>query len=290
MRQPPAPATSIFLDLCGLAPARADLRLLGEISAAYARLPWENLTKYLRKHGGEDAGSGAAASRRAALPARLRDVPGAERLRLSAEVLSDHAALGTGGTCFSLTNALRRIVADLGFTAWPAMADMKHGANIHCGLVVELDGRRWLLDPGYLVPEPVPLAPGRTVHVAHPGHRLAYRLDGTTGEVELRTLSDRGEEIPRYRLRPDPIPEAEFVRHWIESFDAAGMNGLHLGRVTGEARLYAHDLNLRIDDGRRKENVKLRDGYAAQVAARFGLDEALVRRVETIWREARCRG
>jgi arylamine N-acetyltransferase len=281
-------ATSIFVDLYGLKPARPGLSQLGEIALQFASLPWENLTKLIRKHEPREA-----EALEQPLPERIRNVPGAGRLRLSAEVLEDHAAFGAGGTCFSLTNALRRITTDLGYRVWPAMADMRHGANVHCALVVELDGKRFLLDPGYLVAEPVPLRPGRTARLGFPGHALEYRGSGrgdSGGDaVELHTVNDRGEDLFRYRLRPDAVSDADFVRFWVESFDATGMNGLHLNRFTSEGRLSAHDLNLRIDNGRDKVNVKLRDGYVDQVSDRFGIDPGLVRRAFGQWERIRCR-
>jgi hypothetical protein len=103
---------------------------------------------------------------------------------------------------------------------------MRHGTNIHCALLVELGDQRYLLDPGYLVAEPVPLRAESTVRVSHPGHQLEYRPVGDGSQIELHTLNDRGEELLRYRLRPRPIPEDMFVQHWLDSFDANGMNGL----------------------------------------------------------------
>lgn len=277
-----ARATSIFLDLYQLKPARPDLALLGEVSFNFARLPWENLTKYLRKHRADPVEVPE-------IPPALRGVSGAERLRLSAEVLEDHAKLGTGGTCFSLTHALRRIATDLGFRVRPVMADMRHGANVHCALLVELDANRWLLDPGYLVAEPVPLHADRPARVAMPGSTLEYRPVGGGGAFELHTLNRRGEELFRYSLRLSPVSDAEFVTYWLESFESTGMNGLHLNRVAGDARISAHNLNLRIDDGTGKRNVKLRDGYVEQVARRFGIGDEVVRRAHAEWERRRCR-
>jgi arylamine N-acetyltransferase len=273
-------STAVFLDRFQLRPVRPDLKLLGEVATGFAHLPWENLTKYIKKHQAQDPPE---------LPDRLRGIPGAGRLRLSEEVLDDHARLGTGGTCFSLTNALRRIATDLGFRACPAMADMRHGPNIHCGLLVDLDSGRYLLDPGYLVAEPVPLRPGEPVRVNHPGHRLEYRPVESCDEVELYTSNERGEELLRYRLRPRPVPDGEFIGHWLDSFDANGMNGLHLNRVTGDGRISAHDFNLRIDNGRDKTNVKLRHGYVEQVAGRFSIDREVVQRAFEEWERRRCR-
>lgn len=276
-------ATSRFLDLHRVAPLGKDLSALGAIQAAFAALPWENLSKYLAKHdGGREAELGS-------IPIALRDRPHLARLRMPAEVMDDHARWGTGGTCFSLTQLLRTILEDLGWTCHPAMADMRHGANIHCGLVVICEGRRWLLDPGYLVAEPVPLDPGTEQRILLPGHRLCYLPDGKGG-VELFTENDRGERTWRYRLRSDPVGDEAFFEHWLESFEDSGMNGLHANRFVGSARLSAHDQNLRIDTGTGKRNVKLKEGWAEGMAEHFHLDRAFAARVHDAWKERRCLG
>lgn len=255
-----APATQIFLDLFQVKPGSPGLRLLEDVAVEFSQLPWENLTKFLKK-----------------------DAAPQNRLRRAGEVMEDHARMGTGGTCFSLTDTLRAIVGDLGFHACPAMADMRHGPNIHCGLVVHVGERRVLLDPGYLVPEPVPLEPGTGARVELPGHRLEYRPAAGCDQYELYTVNDRGEETFRYRLRPGPVREEDFLGFWTASFQATGMNGLHLNRLTSGGRLSAHNQNLRIDDGRRKRNVKLKDSYVETVARTFGLAPELVRQAHEAW-------
>jgi arylamine N-acetyltransferase len=259
-------ATSILLDLYGIDPAAPELRLLEKVSYGFSHLPWENLTKLIKKHDPEGG-----------------------KLRRSEEVMSDHAALGTGGTCFSLTNALRRILSDLGYHCYPVMADMKHGANIHCGLVVEHEKGSFLLDPGYLVAEPVPLPVDAAVMVRNPGQRLEYRPVANGSEIELHTVNDRGEEQLRYRMRPHRIPESEFVRFWTESFDAPAMNSLYLNRISGDCRLSAHNFNLRIDSGRDKFNLNLRDGYVEGISERFGIGSEIVGRAFDVWERSRCR-
>jgi arylamine N-acetyltransferase len=203
--------------------------------------------------------------------------------------MDDHARLRTGGTCFSLTNTLRRITTDLGFTAYPVMADMRHGENIHCALLVELGDRRYLLDPGYLVAEPVPLRSHTATEIRFPGSRLEYRPLGSGREFELHTVNERGETALRYRLRPRRIPENDFIRYWLESFDAPGMNSLYLNRITSEGRLSAHNLNLRIDSGRGKMNVKLCDNYDEAIAERFDIEPRIARRAFEEWERHRCR-
>lgn len=273
------PAASIFLDLYRISPGRADLDLLHVIAAEYSRLPWENLTKFLKKHAtAPDGGPGPAAA----------PEPGPEpRLRRSEEVLFDHARFGTGGTCFSLTHALRRIVTSVGYEAFPAMADMAHGANVHCGLIVIVDGKRHLIDPGYLVPVPVPLDDGPRTQVSLPGHRLEYRWTENGSAVELWTRNERGDHRHRYRLRPEPVGDAHFERLWADSFDASGMRGLQINRLSDEGRLSAHDYNLRFDSGSEKRNVKLRENYAERVGEHFGIAPELAARALERWKRVR---
>ncbi len=276
-----ARATSIFLDLYGLRPRRPDLRFLGDVSFQFGNLPWENLTKFIKKHQTRRMPCGDH-------PETERVLRGSAQLRLSEEVLTDHARLGTGGTCFSLTNALRRITTDLGYHAYPVMADMRHGPNIHCALLVELDGGLCLLDPGYLVSEPMSLRPDTVTRVRLPGSRLEYRSVRGRGEFELYTVSDQGEETFRYRLRTQQVPETDFRRFWLQSLDAAGMNSLHLNKVTSQGRLSAHNLNLRIEFDHGKTNVKLRGRYVEEVAGSFGIDTKVVRRAFEEWEKRRC--
>lgn len=248
------PATKLFLEGYDLSPARADLAQLGELLVRFQGLPWENLTKHLKK------------------------AP-----RGSREVMEDNLRLGAGGTCFSLTNLLRRLCTDLGYHAYPVMADMRHGENIHCALVVELDGKRLLLDPGYLVAEPVSLIEGVAQSVQLPGHRLEYRP--IPAGFDLYTVNVRGDETFRYRLRTRAVDKEEFLGHWLASFE--DMKGLHLNRLTSEGRLSAHNFNLRVDTGREKRNLKLKRDYPGLVARHFGIDSELAGRALEEW--ARCR-
>src|SRR5262249_17989982 len=104
----------------GLRPTREPMQLLRHVTAAFARLPYDNLTKIIR-----DAEEGS--------PVRARRPP--------SEVWADHERWGAGGTCFSLTATLLHLVRALGWRAEPILADRRYGANTHCALVVWNDER-----------------------------------------------------------------------------------------------------------------------------------------------------
>jgi arylamine N-acetyltransferase len=254
----------MFLDHFGLSPVAPDRDELESILAEFSRIPWENLTKYLQK---------------------AMCIPPGDRLRDPHAVISGHIHQGTGGTCFSLTEALGAILSFTGFRCAPVMADMHHGRNIHCGLAVHTsDGGRFLADPGYLVPFPVPLVRGRETEMDIHGQKLLWKPSG--GDVFDLSTSDGGGFSWRYTVRMDPVGRKEFLGHWQESFDASGMNSLHANLRVGPQRISAHNMNLRRTDCRGKRNEKLRDSYSLSMEQNFGISRRIAMQAEAEWTRA----
>ncbi len=223
-----------------------DLDMLRGIISCYANIPYENLTKIIRKFTVERPG---------------------ERLRRPVEVVSGYIENRTGGTCFSLTFCLGSILAKAGYRCYPVMADMKR-PNVHCALVVTIKAKKYIVDPGYLLGEPVELS-GAPV-----------RLTTSFGNVELRPRSvtrydlftvTGGERKWRYCVRLNPITQPLFMRYWRESFDLPMMNSLQLTRLTGSGHLYIrdHHLRLRRSDARINENIRAE--LESRIESEFGI-------------------
>jgi arylamine N-acetyltransferase len=224
-----------------------------------AALPYENLSKIVAHH---EAG-----------PGRSRE--GA--LDFSASWLEDHLRTGLGGTCFALTHWLKLKLDALGFSTAYLMADKRIEANIHCGLVFERDGRAWLLDPGYLIFEPLPLPQGglsveaflspNAVRVEDVPHAGAWRL--WTGP--------RGALKHRFDFRKEPVDAAEFQRHWEASYSWPMMNYPVLNRVKDGTQYYLQKDNLLV---RTAEAGTMRKLTAIELRAAavdvFGLPRGLV--------------
>ena len=68
---------SVFFDHFGISPVKSDMDSLRIIVSQFSRIPWENLTKFLRK-------------------AQL--LPTENRLRLADTVIREHIENGAGGT------------------------------------------------------------------------------------------------------------------------------------------------------------------------------------------------
>jgi arylamine N-acetyltransferase len=260
-------AAAIFRENFRLpAGAEPELDLLRSIISCYAGIPYENVTKIIRKFTATHPG---------------------ERLRRPVEVISGYVENHTGGTCFSLTFCLGSILSASGYRCYPVMADMKR-PNIHCALVVEIRRRSYLVDPGYLLGEPVELS-GEPVRLATSFGTVELR-PRSTARYDLFTVTG-GERKWRYRLKANPVPQALFMRYWQESFDLPMMNSLQLTKLTGEGHLYIRNHHLRLTRGESKLNENIRVELESRIEREFGIPGALtaeareyLERMKNVWR------
>ena len=239
----------------GLRPGEDRLHTLGALARSFSRLPYENLTKIIRS---SRNGKGPAAR------------------RLPGQVLTDHQDLGTGGTCFSLTATLLHLVRSLGFEAQPILADRHYGSDTHSALLVRIRGRPHLLDPGYLVVEPIPLEENRGVEVETPFNRLELS-PVSPGRMRLYTRQ-QGNLSHRLTFKTSPADPGQFLKAWDESFSWEMMTHPLLTRVQGDRQIYLNGRRLQIrthTDVFRKELDRAE--LHRQIAAAFGIAVPVVR-------------
>ncbi len=266
----PPPADSgvlrLFLNHFAVPRSPAPLDLLEAVSRAFAQIPYENLTKII-KHAREG------------VPERARRGP--------EEVIVDHRDIGAGGTCFSLTAALLHVVRALGFDAQPILADRKYGDDTHCALLVWLDGRPHLLDPGFLLVRPIDIALGEQ-HVATSFNEVLLVPDASGEKLELHTVQ-RGNRTYRLTFKTRPADAGEFLRAWDASFDWEMMRYPLLTRVAGARQLYLQDRRFQVRD---LERVTRAEISAEEVIRRarddFGIRPEVARRaLEILARDRR---
>jgi arylamine N-acetyltransferase len=197
-----------------------------------SRLPYENLSKIVARHEATAAG-------------HTRE----SVLSFSASWLEEHARTGLGGTCFALTHWLKLRLDALGYSTGYLMADKRIEPNIHCGLVLWHEQRAWLLDPGYLIFEPIPLPQGG-LSIETFLSPNAVRVEdvvggGRTGEDVWRLWTGpRGALKHRFDFRREPVSVEEFQRHWEASYDWPMMNYPVLNRVLDGTQYYLQKNNL----------------------------------------------
>ncbi len=250
----PGNVTDLFISHFKIPAEGSDLELLRALVQSFSVIPYENLTKIIKKF-------------------TLQGPK--ERLRGPEDVLTGHIENHTGGTCFSLTYCLGAVLTGAGYRCHPVMADMKR-SNIHCALVVHLNGGRYLVDPGYLLGEPVELGDG------------AVTVPTTFGTVELRPRAGErydlftvsgGEVKWRYRVKTVPVPRSLFLKYWQESFSLPMMNSMQLTRLTHRGHLYIRDHHLRLRRGSEKLNENIRSELEQRIEREFGIPAGITSEV-----------
>jgi arylamine N-acetyltransferase len=275
--QPPPPNAPLlrqFLAAHRIEANQPAVDLLSDVARAFARLPFENLTKIIKE---AEAGRAEEARR----------TPG--------EVLADHWALGAGGTCFALTSAMLYLVRALGFIAEPILADRRYGADTHSGLLVWLDGKPHLLDPGYLIVKPLPLPSAGEIRIPTPFNQLILNAKDNGTKVELHTQAAAlGGGTPIYRLtfKTTPVDAGEFLRAWDVSFEADMMCYPVLSRVVGDQQIYLQKQHLLIRGAEKTQTAEVPpDRLIAEIARQFQIAPALVAKALTLLeRKGEARG
>lgn len=241
-----ARATELFTGHFGLSLEEPGTGLLRAVVTEYSRIPYENLTKIIMKFSENEFSL---------------------RRRMPEQVLEGYISHRTGGTCFSLTYCLGTILSGAGFACYPVMADMKK-ANVHCALIVSLERKKFLVDPGYLLGEPVELS-GEIAEVETPFGSVEIRPRGRM-KYDLYTVTGT-ERKWRYRLKMTPVPRDMFMKFWERSFSLPMMNSVQLTRLSRRGHLYIRDHHLRFRTGDRKLNENIRHDMEKRIESEFGI-------------------
>ena len=238
-----------------LHPGEDRLRTLGAVARSFSQLPYENLTKIIRN-------------------SRNSNAP--EARRVPAQVLTDHRDLGTGGTCFSLTATLLHLVRSLGLEAQPILADRHYGSDTHSALLVWIRGRPHLLDPGYLVVDPIPLAESRKVEVKTPFNTLLLSPE-SPGRMRLYTRQQGGRSH-RLTFKTSPADPGRFLKAWDESFSWEMMTHPLLTRIRAGRQIYLNGRRLQIRTHSEVVRKELDpEELHRQIASTFGIAVPVVR-------------
>jgi len=253
-----------FMTHFGLQPEGPRRQRLEDVVTAFARLPYENITKII-KH----AEHGSAGKAR----------------RYPEEVIQSHINWGTGGTCFSLTSALLHLVRRLGWNAEYILADRHYGPNTHCAVLVWIDEVPHLLDPGFLIVHPVQILSDREQEIETGFNRIVLAPAGESARLSLSTV--RG-GIKTYRLtyKTSPVDAGEFFKAWDASFGWEMMRYPLLTRTAGASQIYLRGSRLQIN---RPGSVEKRqvsgEDLVARIAGEFRMDASLVSRAVSILRD-----
>lgn len=260
-------AVQDFLKLVRIDPPKPSVNALGELVRAFMRFPYENLTKIIRAD---------------------REPDPIKRMRTPDIVLGDHLDIGAGGTCFSLTRFFHSVLTRCGYPSGPVMCDRSYGPDTHCALIAEVEGSRYLVDPGYLLEHPVELPMEGSARIETPLSEARLTRLGETSQYLLSTVNG-GRETIRYRLKDSDVGEAEFKKRWIDSFGWAQMNQLLVTRLERNGHVYLRDTHLKHSTVENRSREKIDRNFEKVVQRTFGIDEGVVERAMSITLRKRLR-
>ena len=253
-----------FLAHHGIVGKKPDFNGLNQVLQVFRSIPYENVSKLIKY--GRRYGSGE-------VEIRLPDV-----------VWQEYQEFGLGGTCYSLTFFLEALLGNLGFMCYPVSADMKWGKDVHCGLVVILEGVHWWCDPGYLLMTPLQLSGRRQQVYRTQSSGLILENDGT--RYSLITFNGR-QKKRRYTFKDRICNREEFLRYWLKSFEQPGMNGICLTRQEREGMIYIHNNYFRevSKDGIRK--IRMEGNWLKRIEQIFGVPKILLEEAHNFARQRR---
>jgi arylamine N-acetyltransferase len=199
-------------------------------------------------------------------------------------VIRDHIEWGAGGTCFSLTSALAKILRSLGWEVEYILADRRYGQNTHCALMVQVDGAPHLLDPGFLIVDPIRLKNEGEHEIRTAFNSLVLAPEADRNRVSLSTVR-RGSKTYRLTYKTSPVDEGEFLKAWDASFGWDMMKYPLLTSISGSKQIYLNGTRFQISDS---DSVERRmvptDNLVDDIAAEFHIHISLVARAVDLLR------
>ena len=196
---------------------------------------------------------------------------------------------GRGGYCFEHGTLFQTVLERLGFTLTPHAARVvvivpRHQSpRTHMFLTVEIDGERFMVDPGFgghTAVVPVPLREGTEVRDGSDRHRMV-RHDG---EWVLEAEVD-GKMTPLWTstLEPQLPVDFQLANHWVSTAAASPfVNRLMLRALTPDGRTSVMNRDVTVLSAGKTEKYQLADRRAlrALLGEHFGFDLPDVERLK----------
>ena len=186
---------------------------------------------------------------------------------------SDYLELGSGGTCFARVAAFDALIRGLGFPSRRVMAEIRFPRS-HAALVVPIEGREWIVDVGYPLPEILPFDPAE---YETPLGLLRMTSGKDAAVLEFAAGPEQGRSI---RFELGRAPESEFEDAWRRTFVRTSMflSGVIVRRTAGGRVLRFHQGEVQILDEGSRTRIPLRAERGAKLAEIFDMDRGLLER------------
>jgi len=236
------------------------LRHLNRLIHAYTtRVPWESVTRILKRHS----------------TTSLSDCP-----RWPEEFWRDAIAWGTGGTCFESSLAFYSLLGSLGYEAYLTVNDMGPSRACHAAIVVLLDGHKYLVDVTIPIYDAIRIDPLRNTRRRSRVHDYVLR---PLGGNRYRVSRSHHPKKEGFTLVDIPVPEAEYRAVVTDDYGEQGrfLKNVVIVRIVGDRvwRFFGADAPYRLESfsrsGRTEDPLAL-EALPEAIAGRFGIPSAKV--------------
>ncbi len=254
-----------FMAHYGISPGGERRRLLDRVVSAFSGLPYENITKIIRR---EESGNCEHAR------------------RYPEEVIRDHINWGTGGTCFSLTLALSELIRGMDYETDYILADRSYGQDTHCALIVWIENEPHLLDPGFLILRPIPLPSGSEQKIETGFNTVILaQQEEDANRVSLHTVRQNN-KVYRLTYKTSPVDIGEFCKAWDASFHWDMMKYPLLTRTSESRQIYLKGSRIQISSAETMEKEKIgMDELVGKIAAEFRIHPDVIARAVSILKD-----
>lgn len=250
-----------FLDKAGIRSSQSRKEQLIKVVYNFSELPYENITKIIKFH-----------------QANNLDLA----RRLTNEVLEDFNKWHTGGTCFSLTSTLKEILNELSIESEIMMGDMKVGKNVHCALRATLSsGEDFLLDPGYLINQPLRLQV--SIPTIHKTGMNTLIIEPTINQVYYDVFVLRnGNKKWRYRLHSKPPTDKDFVNYWNTSFSMNMNKALTISKASNDGQIYFSRSRLQFVNYKTRKTQNVRGREILTINKIFEINKSIIEQAHNL--------
>lgn len=225
---------------------------VAKILRSFSLFPYENLSKILLLHKNFDA----------------------PIFRNPGNIIEDFENFRLGGTCFSLTLYLKKIMDYFDYDTDFILADMKSGDNSHTALRMNFEGGQYLLDPGYLLKYPL-----RIDKVQLSGDSVFLEPEEKPNRFTLYTFKS-GNKIWRYSFENRATNFADYLKYWERSFHWMTMHGICLSRKTENEFLYIHNNYLKKESTTEKIKGKFNEDLSFVIHEHFGIPRKIIQKAK----------
>jgi arylamine N-acetyltransferase len=249
--------TRAVLDHLGVQGAPPTLALVDKLLAAYIRVvPWETAFRIAK---------------------RARTVNTADCPRWPDEFWHDAIQFGGGGTCFETNYAFFSLLRALGYDGYLTINNRGDHIAVHTAVVLNIDGKSWLVDAGMPLFAVLLLNPLETTEIESPFLRYTVRPDG------LNRYQIERDPHPRpncYTLINEPVADADYraattadygdKAQFLSDIIINKIVDEHLWRFTSEEQPFC----LQVFEGSERIDQPIEGDPAEALASHFRMDFA----------------